>query len=115
MSDTETTRKPAAEAAHVHGPDCDHSQDSATDSDGHDHADHAEEEEHVHGPGCNHGAEEGETGVGGHDCDTSFMGKPRDWFEAMGRNFKVTEHAHLEEGKEREILRHDPATATLPK
>ena len=40
MSDTETTRKPAAEAAHVHGPDCDH-----------DHDHHG----HVHGPDCNHG------------------------------------------------------------
>jgi tetratricopeptide (TPR) repeat protein len=32
------------------------------------------------------------------------MGRPRDWFEAMGRNFKVTQHSHLENGKEREIL-----------
>lgn len=40
----------------------------------------------------------------GHKCDTSFMGAPRDWIEAFGRAFLVTEHAHLEGGKEREIL-----------
>jgi len=40
MSDTETTRKAAADEPHVHGPDCDH-----------DHDHHG----HVHGPHCNHG------------------------------------------------------------
>jgi len=94
---------------HVHGPDCDHAHDHEVETpdqvaEGSDHDEHAHEEEHVHGPGCNHGDEAGSTSVGGHECDTSFMGKPRDWFEAMGRNFKVTQHAHLTAGKEREIL-----------
>lgn len=30
--------------------------------------------------------------------------QPRDWIEAFGRNFRITEHTHLENGKEREIL-----------
>ena len=33
-----------------------------------------------------------------------FMGKPRDWIDAFGRNFKITQHTHLENGHEREIL-----------
>jgi len=109
----EREKKEAAE--HVHGPDCDHapahevdtSDHGVTDSnhDEHAHEDgHAHVDEHVHGPGCNHGEEAGSTSVGGHECDTGFMGKPRDWFEAMGRNFKVTQHTHLTAGKEREIL-----------
>src|ERR1041384_437540 len=32
------------------------------------------------------------------------MGKPRNWIDAVGRNFKVTKHTHLEHGREREIL-----------
>jgi len=71
-------------------------------------ADH-EEPGHVHTAECDHDhegdAHEGEsTNVAGHECDTSFMGEPRDWFEALGRNFMVTEHRHLQGGKEREIL-----------
>jgi tetratricopeptide (TPR) repeat protein len=41
---------------------------------------------------------------GDHDEDENFMGKPRDWVDAFGRNFKVTKHTHLEHGREREIL-----------
>ena len=33
-----------------------------------------------------------------------FMGKPRDWIDAFGRNFKVVHHTHLNNGNEREIL-----------
>lgn len=33
-----------------------------------------------------------------------FFGKPRDWIDAFGRNFKITHHTHLENGSEREIL-----------
>jgi tetratricopeptide (TPR) repeat protein len=33
-----------------------------------------------------------------------FLGKPMDWIEAFGRNFKITKHTHLENGNEREIL-----------
>ena len=32
------------------------------------------------------------------------MGQPNDWIEAFGRNFRVTEHKHLANGQEREIL-----------
>jgi len=39
-----------------------------------------------------------------HEKEMEFLGKPRDWIEAFGRNFKITEHTHLEHGKEREIL-----------
>jgi tetratricopeptide (TPR) repeat protein len=65
-------------------------------------------EPHVHSAECDHGHEddhdEATTTPGGHKCDTSFMGEPKDWFEAMGRHFLVTEHTHLDTGKEREIL-----------
>jgi tetratricopeptide (TPR) repeat protein len=33
-----------------------------------------------------------------------FLGKPKDWIDAFGRNFKITQHTHLENGNEREIL-----------
>jgi hypothetical protein len=40
----------------------------------------------------------------GHACEMSFLGPPRDWIEAFGRRFMVTEHTHLKGGKEREML-----------
>jgi len=40
----------------------------------------------------------------GDGCAKDFLGQPRDWIEAFGRKFIVTEHAHLEGGKEREML-----------
>jgi tetratricopeptide (TPR) repeat protein len=33
-----------------------------------------------------------------------FLGKPKDWIDAFGRNFRVTKHTHLENNNEREIL-----------
>ena len=33
-----------------------------------------------------------------------FLGRPKDWIEAFGRHFKITQHTHLENGNEREIL-----------
>jgi tetratricopeptide (TPR) repeat protein len=33
-----------------------------------------------------------------------FLGKTRDWVDAFGRHFKITQHTHLEGNKEREIL-----------
>ena len=33
-----------------------------------------------------------------------FLGKPKDWIDAFGRNFKIAQHTHLEHGNEREIL-----------
>jgi tetratricopeptide (TPR) repeat protein len=39
-----------------------------------------------------------------HEEGEDFMGKPRNWVDAFGRNFKITEHTHLEHGREREIL-----------
>lgn len=40
----------------------------------------------------------------GENCEHDFMGQPRDWIEAFGRNFIVKEHTHLAADKEREIL-----------
>ncbi|HZI32733.1 MAG TPA: hypothetical protein VFF11_10345, partial [Candidatus Binatia bacterium] len=34
----------------------------------------------------------------------NFLGKPRDWIDAFGRNFRITKHTHLEHHEEREIL-----------
>jgi tetratricopeptide (TPR) repeat protein len=49
------------------------------------------------------------TEQGGHDeaehvKQMDYFGKPQDWVDAFGRNFRITEHTHLKEGKEREIL-----------
>jgi tetratricopeptide (TPR) repeat protein len=33
-----------------------------------------------------------------------FLGKPKDWIDGFGRNFKITQHTHLENHNEREIL-----------
>ena len=33
-----------------------------------------------------------------------FMGPPRDWLEGFIRHFRITEHTHLENGEEREVL-----------
>jgi tetratricopeptide (TPR) repeat protein len=40
------------------------------------------------------------------ECELSggFLGRPGDWIEAFGRNFKITQHTHLEHQNEREIL-----------
>lgn len=72
---------------------------------------HGEEAGHVHTAECEHEQDHGEPGhedeaanIAGHECDTSFMGPPRDWFESMGRNFIVSGHTHLKDGQEREIL-----------
>ena len=32
------------------------------------------------------------------------MGQPKDWIDAFGRHFRLTEHVHLEQGNEREML-----------
>jgi tetratricopeptide (TPR) repeat protein len=34
----------------------------------------------------------------------SFFGQPGNWLDAFGRNFKITQHTHLERQDEREIL-----------
>src|SRR5438067_8364871 len=55
-------------------------------------------------PKENHMAGHEEHHNGDHDEDEDFMGRPRDWVDAFGRNFKVTRHTHLEHGREKEIL-----------
>lgn len=49
---------------------------------------------------ASHGQKETEEEEKGED----FLGKPKDWLDAFGRNFRVTHHTHLENGNEREIL-----------
>ena len=39
-----------------------------------------------------------------HEKEADFLGRPKDWVERFGRHFMVTEHTHLENGHEREIL-----------
>lgn len=58
--------------------------------------DNAEPPKENHMAGHEH--EEGE-----HE-EENFMGKPRNWVDAFSRNFKITQHTHLEHGREREIL-----------
>jgi tetratricopeptide (TPR) repeat protein len=47
-----------------------------------------------------HGTKESEED----EKNSDFLGKPKDWIDAFGRNFKVTQHTHLDNGNEREIL-----------
>jgi hypothetical protein len=47
-----------------------------------------------------HGSKESEED----EKNADFLGKPQDWIDAFGRNFRITQHTHLEHGNEREIL-----------
>jgi len=38
------------------------------------------------------------------ESKADFYGKPKDWVEAFGRHFRITQHTHLEGNNEREIL-----------
>ncbi len=49
---------------------------------------------------ASHGKKESEEDEKNED----FLGKPKDWLDAFGRNFRIVQHTHLEAGKEREIL-----------
>ena len=49
---------------------------------------------------ASHGKKESEEDEKNED----FLGKPRDWIDAFGRNFRITQHTHLEHHDEREIL-----------
>ena len=49
---------------------------------------------------ASHGKKESEEDEKNED----FLGKPKDWIDAFGRHFKITQHTHLENGDEREIL-----------
>jgi tetratricopeptide (TPR) repeat protein len=55
---------------------------------------HDEEPEALH----DHHAEEE------HEKAMSFLGPPRNWIERFGREFAITTHTHLANGKERELL-----------
>jgi tetratricopeptide (TPR) repeat protein len=74
--------KPVAQSACAAGCTHDHDHDHKAE------AALADEHEHEDGDGC----------------ARDFLGQSRDWIEAFGRNFIITEHAHLEGGKEREML-----------
>jgi len=39
-----------------------------------------------------------------HERAMDFMGKPANWLDAFIRRFRITEHTHLENGSEREVL-----------
>lgn len=49
---------------------------------------------------ASHGSKESEE----EEKKENFMGPPKDWIDAFGRNFELVHHTHLEEGHEREIL-----------
>ncbi len=53
---------------------------------------------HVHDEHCDHSPEDG------HEAAMAFLGPPKDWIERFGRNFMVTRHTHLSNGRERELL-----------
>ena len=39
-----------------------------------------------------------------HERKMNFLNRPTDWIDRFGRHFMITEHTHLENGKEREML-----------
>jgi tetratricopeptide (TPR) repeat protein len=39
-----------------------------------------------------------------HESEEGFLGEPRDWIDRFGRNFFPTEHSHLANGEEKEML-----------
>jgi tetratricopeptide (TPR) repeat protein len=49
-------------------------------------------------------AKEGSPEEEEHERQMNFLGPPRDWIERFGRHFLISEHTHLEGGREREIL-----------
>ena len=49
-------------------------------------------------------ASHGHTDSADDEIKEDFLGKPKDWIDAFGRNFRITQHTHLEHGNEREIL-----------
>jgi tetratricopeptide (TPR) repeat protein len=53
----------------------------------------AEGEGHVHDENCGH-----------HEEESDFLGKPKNWIDAFGRNFYPSKHMHIEEADEREVL-----------
>lgn len=64
------------------------------DADDHEHHKHDAEGHCVHD----------DDRVEAHEEDMDFMGTPRDWLEGFIRRFRITEHTHLENGDEREIM-----------
>jgi tetratricopeptide (TPR) repeat protein len=46
----------------------------------------------------------GHTDTPDDEIKEDFLGKPKDWIDAFGRNFRITRHTHLENHNEREIL-----------
>lgn len=64
------------------------------DHDDHDHDAHEKDAEE-------HGDQHSESA---HERAMAFLQEPKDWIERFGRHFIITEHTHLTEGKEREIL-----------
>ncbi len=49
-------------------------------------------------------AREGEPAAEEHEKQMDFLHPPKDWIESFGRNFLITEHTHLANGQEKEIL-----------
>jgi tetratricopeptide (TPR) repeat protein len=49
---------------------------------------------------ASHGKKESEE----EEKSEDFLGKPKDWIDAFGRNFRVVHHTHLANGNEREML-----------
>jgi tetratricopeptide (TPR) repeat protein len=46
----------------------------------------------------------GHTDTPDDEIKEDFLGKPKDWIDAFGRHFKITQHTHLQQHNEREIL-----------
>jgi tetratricopeptide (TPR) repeat protein len=55
-------------------------------------------------PPARHEAAVEDTDDDDHDAAAGFLGAPKDWIDAFGRNFYPTNHTHLQKVDEREIL-----------
>ena len=62
-----------------------------------DHDEHGHESEH-HDESNRHNHEDE------HEKAMNFMGEPRNWLDAFIRRFRITQHTHLENGEEKEVL-----------
>lgn len=67
-----------------------------------------EEGHEGHGEKSHEGHQHDENGACKHEDEhekaMDFMGKPSNWLDAFIRRFRITEHTHLENGREREVL-----------
>lgn len=102
--DQRAEKQPATDPNHVHDEHCDH--DHEAEVSGHVHDDacgHAHDPHGACAEGCKHSSHEGHSVE---ECESKTGGwdTAKDWIAKFGRNFRVTEHTHLEGAARKELL-----------